>query len=312
MSRVVLLSGGVGGAKLAEGLATVMDPAALTVIANTGDDIELFGLHISPDLDTLTYTLADCVNRENGWGRADETWAALETLRQLGGTDWFRLGDRDLGLHLYRTERLRAGAGLAAISGEIARGFGLKCTVLPMCESPVPTLIGTAEGEMHLQEYLVRRRCEPVVRSVRSVNIESAQPAPGVAEAIAQADAILIAPSNPFISIGPILAVPGMLDLLKGSPAPKIAVSPIIGGRALKGPAAKMLAELGHPVSAAGVAGFYRDWVDWFAIDPEDAALQGPIEALGVRVKVIHSVMHDLDSKARLARDLLELGEQDA
>lgn len=305
--RVVLLSGGVGGSKLAEGLMQVLEPRALTIVANTGDDIELYGLHISPDLDILTYTLSGRVNRDTGWGLAGETWRALEQVGALGGTAWFRLGDGDLGVHLYRTEGLRAGVGLARITGEIARGFGLECAVLPMCEEPVPTHIDTNDGGMHVQEYLVRRRCEPVVKGVRSVGIERARPAPGVLEAIAACDVVLFAPSNPLISLGPILAVPGMKEALRGARAPKIVVSPIVGGKSLKGPLAKMLAELGHEVNAAAVARLYQGIADSYVVDSVDAKWVPAIEALGMAAHVLPAVMDSLDAKRHLARELLAL-----
>ncbi|MCZ6749873.1 MAG: 2-phospho-L-lactate transferase [SAR324 cluster bacterium] len=302
--RVTLLSGGVGGAKLALGLYTTLGPGRLAVVANTGDDIELFGLHISPDCDILTYTLAGRVNGETGWGIAGDTFHALGAAAELGGSGWFALGDRDLGVHLYRTERLRAGEGLAAVTQAIADGMGLSCTMLPMCEAPVPTQIGTDEGELHLQEYLVRRRCEPRVTAVRFDGIERATPAPGVAEAIAESGRIVIAPSNPLISIGPILAVPGFRTLLERAEGLRIAVSPIVGGEALKGPTAQMMRQLGYEVSPVAVAEMFRGIVDVFVVDERDAAVQGAIESLGMRCIALPAVMDSLASKQRLAREL--------
>ena len=307
--RVVLLSGGVGGAKLAEGLLSVLEPDALTVIGNTGDDITLFGLHISPDLDILTYTLAGRVNRDTGWGLAGDSWHALETLGALGGADWFRLGDGDLGVHLYRTGRLRAGAGLAQVTREIAARFGVGCGIVPMCEEPVPTHIDTDEGALHVQEYLVLRRCEPVVRGIRWVGIEAAHPAPGVLEAIEASEVVLFAPSNPLISIGTILAVPGLRAALKTARAPKIAVSPIVGGQALKGPTAKMMRELGHPVSSAGAAAFYDGVVDRWVLDTVDADQATLVQGRGMRTAVLPTVMDSGEAKRRLASDLLALAE---
>jgi LPPG:FO 2-phospho-L-lactate transferase len=304
---VTLLSGGSGGAKLALGLYQALPPGRLTVIANTGDDIELFGLHISPDLDSLTYVLAGRVNAETGWGIAGDSWGALDTVSALGGTSWFRLGDRDLGVHLFRTERLRAGEGLAAVTRAIAAKLGVRCTILPMCEEAVPTRIATDEGELHLQEYLVQRRCEPAVRGVRFDRIEAARPAPGVAEAIAESRCVLIAPSNPLISIAPILAVPGLRAQLEAAPVSKIAVSPIVGGRSLKGPAGKMLGELGHPITPAAVAGFYRGLVETFVVDIQDQDQIPAIEALGMRAIALPTVMDSPEAKRRLARDLLAL-----
>jgi LPPG:FO 2-phospho-L-lactate transferase len=305
--RVVLLSGGVGGAKLALGLAGVLDPERLTVIANTGDDIDLFGLRICPDTDILAYTLAGRVNEATGWGVAGDSFAALDVVRALGGTGWFNLGDRDLGLHLFRSERLRAGMGLAEITRQIAAALGLRCTLLPMCEQPVATRIATAAGELHLQEYLVRERAEPEVRGVRFAGIEAATPAPGVLEAIAAAERVILAPSNPLISIGPILAVPGLREALRASRALRLAVSPLVGGRSLKGPTDRMLAQLGHAVSPATVAGLYRDVLDAFVLDVQDAAEKPAIEALGLCAVALPTVMGDLAAKQALARALLAL-----
>ena len=305
--RVVLLSGGVGGAKLALGLDTVLERGALTVIANTGDDLELFGLRICPDSDILAYTLAGRVNEATGWGVAGDTFAALEGVRELGGTGWFNLGDRDLGLHLFRTELLRAGVGLAEITARVAGRLGLRCTLLPMCEQPVATRIATPGGELPLQEYLVRERAQPEVRAVRFEGIERATPAPGVLEALAAAELVLLAPSNPFISIGPILAVPGLRAALRASPALRVAVSPLVGGRSLKGPTDRMLAQLGHAVTPAAVAALYRDVLDAFVIDAQDAAQAPAVEALGLRCHPLPTVMGDLPAKQGLARALLGL-----
>jgi LPPG:FO 2-phospho-L-lactate transferase len=310
--RVTLLSGGVGGAKLALGLYTVLPPGALTVIANTGDDIDLFGLRICPDSDILAYTLAGRVNEAAGWGVAGDTFAALDAVRELGGTGWFNLGDRDLGLHLYRSELLRAGVGLAEITRRIAAALGLRCTLLPMCEQPVATHIGTAAGELHLQEYLVRERAAPEVRSVRFAGVEAASPAPGVLEAIAGSRLVILAPSNPLISIGPILAVPGLREALRASGALRLAVSPLVGGKSLKGPSDRMLAQLGHAVSPVTVAGLYRDVLDGFVVDAQDAASLPAVEALGLRGAALPTVMGDLAAKQALARALLALAERPA
>lgn len=304
---VTLLSGGVGGAKLALGLAGELAPEALTVVTNTGDDIELFGLHIAPDTDIVTYTLAGRVNADTGWGLAGDSFTALGMVRELGGTGWFNLGDGDLGVHLYRTERLRAGDGLAAITREIAARLGVRSTVLPMCESPVPTRLETDAGELHLQAYLVRERAVPAVRAVRSENIAAAELAPGVREAIAGAAQVILAPSNPLISIGPILAVPGMREALAAAPGLRIAVSPLVAGRSLKGPTDKMLAELGHAVSPVTVAEMYRDVIDVFVLDEADRAQAAAVEALGLRCAVLPTVMNDLAAKRGLARALLHL-----
>lgn len=305
--RVTLLSGGVGGAKLALGLYTVLPHGALTVVANTGDDIDLFGLRICPDADILAYTLAGRVNEATGWGVAGDTFATLEVTRALGGTGWFNLGDRDLGLHLFRTELLRKGLGLAEITQRIATALGLHCTLLPMCEQPVPTHLLTDGGELHLQEYLVRDRAAPVVREVRFRGGEHATPAPGVCEAIAAADVVILAPSNPLISIGPILAVPGIRKALRDAPGLRLGVCPVVGGASLKGPTDRMLAQLGHAVSPAGVARLYADVLDVFAVDTQDAAAAPSVEALGLRCAVLPTVMSDLAAKQGLAQALLAM-----
>jgi LPPG:FO 2-phospho-L-lactate transferase len=307
--RVTLLSGGVGGAKLALGLAGVLEPERLTVIANTGDDIELFGLRICPDADILAYTLAGRVNADTGWGIAGDTFAALDVTRSLGGTGWFNLGDRDLGLHLFRTELLRQGVGLAEITARIARALGLRCTLLPMCEQPLTTRIVTDAGELHLQEYLVRKRAAPEVRAVRFAGSEAATPAPGVLEALSGADVVILAPSNPLISIAPILAVPGLREALRAGRAFRVAVSPLVAGRSLKGPTDRMLAQLGHEVSALGVARLYADVLDAFVLDEQDAAAIPAIEALGLRCVALPTVMSDLAAKQALARALLALAQ---
>lgn len=310
--RVTLLSGGVGGAKLALGFYTAHDPAALTLIANTGDDIELFGLRICPDADILAYTLAGRVNEATGWGIAGDTFAALERVRELGGTGWFNLGDRDLGLHLFRSEQLRAGVGLAAVTAQVAARLGLRCALLPMCEQPVATHIATPLGELHLQEYLVRERAEPTVQAIRFAGGEAATPAPGVREALARADVVVIAPSNPLISIAPILAVPGLREALRASPAFRVAVSPLVGGRSLKGPTDRMLAQLGHAVSPVTVAELYRDVLDAYVVDTQDADCLRAVEALGLRAVALPTVMDSLAARQALARALLALAREAA
>jgi len=309
--RVTLLSGGVGGAKLALGCyGVVRDPALLTVVVNTGDDIDLFGLRICPDLDIVLYTLAGLVNPETGWGRAGDTFRAIRQAERLGATGWFNLGDLDLGLHLFRTEQLRGGASLTGVTRRLAAELKVRCTVLPMCEEPVPTRVATREGELHLQEYLVRRRAEPVVTGLRQAGIKKARPAPGVLEALARSDLVIIAPSNPLISIGPILAVPGVREALAASRALRVAVCPVVGGKSLKGPTDRMLTQLGHEVSPAGVAALYRDVLDVFVIDEQDRSQAGAVERLGVACRVLPTVMADRADKQRLALDLLALREQ--
>jgi LPPG:FO 2-phospho-L-lactate transferase len=303
---VVLLSGGVGGAKLALGLYTVMDPARLTVIANTGDDIDLFGLRVCPDADTLAYTLSGQAG-PLGWGVAGDSFRALERARLLGATGWFNLGDVDIGLHLFRAELLAQGVGLADVTRRIAAGLGLRCTLLPMCEQKVTTHIQTDRGPLHLQEYLVRERAEPVVRGIAFEGITAAKPAPGVLEALAEAWLVVIAPSNPLISIAPILAVPGMREALRRAPGRRVAVTPLVGGTSLKGPTDRMLAQLGKPVSPVTVAEEYRELIDTFVLDVQDAALRPAIEALGLHCETLPTVMGDLPAKQSLARQVLAL-----
>ncbi|HXG94312.1 MAG TPA: 2-phospho-L-lactate transferase [Blastocatellia bacterium] len=304
--KITALAGGIGAAKFLLGLARVMPPEDITILANTGDDIKLFGLHISPDIDTVTYTLAGVINEATGWGLAGDTFECISWLERYGQPRWFNLGDRDLATHIYRTDQMNRGRSLAEVTDEIRRALGVKSIILPMTNSYTPTRVVTDEGEMHFQEYFVRRRCEPRVRELRFDNIESALPAPGVLQAIIEADAIVICPSNPFISIGPILAVPGVRDALKETRAEVIAITPIIAGRALKGPAAEMLRDLGYEVSARGVAWMYRDFVDLFVLDETDREIQPSIEELGTRVVTTNTVMMTIEDKQRLARRVLQ------
>jgi LPPG:FO 2-phospho-L-lactate transferase len=305
--RITALAGGIGASKFLLGLVNVLPPEDVTIIANTGDDIELFGLRISPDIDTLTYTLAGVINETTGWGIAGDTFSALSWIARYGESGWFNLGDRDLATHIYRTEQLRKGRTLSEVTDHVRRSLGVRSVILPMTDDYTPTRVVTSEGEMHFQEYFVRRRCEPKVREIRFDHIESAVPAPGVASAILDADRVIICPSNPFISINPILDVPGVRDWVKQTRALVIAITPIIGGRALKGPAADMLRDLGHEVSARGVASLYRDFVDLFVLDEVDRAIKPEIEALGLRVEIADTVMNTLEDKQRLARSVSEL-----
>jgi len=305
--RITALAGGIGASKLLLGLADVMPPEDITIIANTGDDIELFGLRICPDIDTVTYTLAGLINEETGWGLKGDTFESLRWLERYGEPSWFNLGDRDLATHIFRTHQLRGGCSLSEVTDQIRRSLGVRPAILPMTDSYTPTRVITDEGEMHFQEYFVRRRCEPRVREIRFDNIESAEPAPGVLRAILEADAVVVCPSNPFISIGPILAVPGVRDALRETPATVIAVTPIIAGRALKGPAAEMLRDLGHEVSAKGVATMYRDFVDAFLLDEADAAILDDVRVLGMEVFSTDTVMNTLDDKRRLAESALQI-----
>ena len=273
-----MLAGGVGGARFAAGLVQVLPPEQVAVIVNVGDDFTHFGLHISPDLDTVCYTLAGRENPDTGWGRADETWHALATVAELGGPTWFRLGDRDLGLHLERTRRLQAGQRLSVITRAVCQAWGVRAQVLPVTDDPVPTRVRTAEhGWLDFQDYFVRRQCAPRVQDFEFVGAAQARPAPGVLEALAAAEAVLIAPSNPWVSIGPMLAIPGVREALASKTV--VAVSPLIGGRAVKGPAAKMYAEMGIEPSALAVARHYQGLVHGLVVDAADAALAPRITA---------------------------------
>jgi LPPG:FO 2-phospho-L-lactate transferase len=304
--KVVALSGGVGGAKLAHGLYQALEPDALTLIVNTGDDFDHHGLRICPDLDTALYTLAGIANEATGWGVADDTWTALDMLRRYGVEVWFQVGDRDFATHILRTERLRSGATLSAVIAELTSALGIHAAILPMADAPVPTIVRTLSGELAFQDYFVRRHHEDDVLDVRYDGADAARPTAAAREALAGAEAILLCPSNPFASIGPILAVAGMRDLLIASRAPCVAVSPIIGGKALKGPADRMLATMGDEVSSYGVASWYGELLDGMVIDEQDAAQVARIEALGMRTLVTNTVMASVADRVRLARDVLQ------
>ena len=305
--NITALAGGVGGSKLLLGLYGVMDPRDLTVIVNTGDDIALHGLKISPDLDIVTYTLAGIVDATKGWGYRRETFHALKRLAAFGRSHWFNLGDRDLATHIHRSAILAEGKTLSDAAEAIRLALGVKSRILPMSDQPVPTMIDTAEGELHFQEYLVKRRAEPVVRGIRFDGAGKARPAGGVLEAIRDADRILICPSNPLISIGPILVVPGVREALRARKQSVIAVCPIVGGKSLKGPSDKMLAELGHEPSALGVAKLYADFTGTLVIDPADKTQAEAIRKLGMKVEVVPAVMKTHTQKRKLARSLLAL-----
>jgi LPPG:FO 2-phospho-L-lactate transferase len=305
--RVVALAGGVGGSKLGLGLYHAMDPAELTIIANTGDDIVMHGLHVSPDPDIITYTLAGLVNPETGWGFRDESFRAAESLTRYGRPTWFRLGDRDLATHIHRTAMLKDGATLSETVDSIRTSLGVRARILPMCDELAPTFLDTDEGRMHLQDYLVRRRCEPVLRGIEFAGVEQARPAPGVLEAIADAGGIVISPSNPLISIAPILAVPGIRDALRARRQRVVAVCPLVGGKSLKGPSDKMMRELGYDVSAVGVARLYQDVCATMIIDNADADASAAIQRLGIAPVVFPTVMATLDDKKRVAGEVLRL-----
>lgn len=304
--KIVALAGGVGGAKLAHGLAQVLPPEDLTVIVNTGDDFEHYGLYICPDLDTVCYTLAGIANPETGWGRANETWNAIENSAKLGGLDWFKLGDKDLGTHLERTRRLEEGYSLSQITRDFCKAWGIQHTVLPMSDKPVRTFVETEEGELAFQEYFVHRRCEPRVKGFWFDGVEQAEPVRGAREAIQAADAVIICPSNPWVSIDPILRV--LSPLLSGerSGVRSVAVSPIIGGQAVKGPAAKMYRELGIEPSALAVAKHYQGLVTDFVLDHIDEQLNESVKGLSMRTYVTNTLMKSHEDRKRLATDLLK------
>jgi len=306
--QIAALAGGIGASKLLLGFNRVMDPCELTVVVNTGDDIVLHGLSISPDLDIVTYTLAGQVNPETGWGFRDETFRALGQLAAYRGSQWFNLGDRDLATHIHRTAMLRAGLPLSEVADSIRKALGVQARILPMCDQPVPTMIETGEGRLHFQEYLVQRRAEPTVQAISFDGIDRARPAPGVLEALEGARTIVICPSNPLISIGPILAVPGVRKLLQERRRYVVGVCPIVAGQSLKGPSDRMLAQLGYEVSALGVARMYQDICGTIVIDPVDKGQRQAIEALGMGVILYPTVMRNIEDKEELARQILQLG----
>jgi LPPG:FO 2-phospho-L-lactate transferase len=301
--NAVALAGGVGGAKLATGLQAALAPGALTVIVNTGDDFEHWGLNICPDLDTVMYNLAGVHNPETGWGRAQETFSTLKTMALVGGEDWFRLGDQDLAVHLRRSEWLRQGVSLTEVSDRLRRALGISSLILPMSDDPIRTLVHTDEGDLPFQHYFVRRRCEPTVIDLSFVGATEARLTDAVGEAVQGADVIIFCPSNPYLSLDPILSVPGMRRLLRKALAPKVAISPIVGGQALKGPAAKMMRELGQLISPLTVAEHFDGLLDGFILDEQDAMLRNSFD---IPVLVTDTIMGDLESKVRLARSTLD------
>ncbi len=297
--KITALAGGVGGAKLAHGLAQILQPEDLTVIVNTGDDFEHLGLYICPDLDTVCYTLAGLANPETGWGRTNETWNTIANVEKLGGASWFRLGDQDIATHLERTHRLKEGQSLSQITMDFCKAWGIEHTVLPMSDSQVRTMVDTEEGELAFQEYFVHKRCEPRVKGFRFDGAEAAQPAPGVKEALEAADAIVICPSNPWVSVDPILRIIGKIEKTV------VAVSPIIGGKTVKGPAAKMYAELGMQPSTVAVARHYRNILTGFVLDNTDLAMESDVNNLNVKTLVTDTLMNHLTDRTRLAKDVL-------
>lgn len=305
--NITALAGGVGASKLLLGLYEVLEPEALTIIVNTGDDIVLHGLKISPDLDIVTYTLAGIVDPAKGWGIRGDTFHALKGLAGYGRADWFNLGDRDLATHIHRSALLEEGRRLSDAAESIRAALGVKARILPMSDNPVPTIIESDEGTLHFQKYLVKRRAEPIVKAIRFAGAESARPASGVLEAISEATRIIVCPSNPLISIGPILAVPGVREQLRARRTDVFAVCPIVGGKSLKGPSDKMLAQLGYEATALGVARLYNDFTGTLVIDPADKGRAAAITALGMKVAILPSVMKTQAQKRQLARALLEL-----
>lgn len=303
---IVVLAGGVGAARFLQGLVQVVPQERITVIGNTGDDREFYGLHVSPDLDIVTYTLAGVVDEVQGWGIRGDTNNTMQQLTAYGNEDWFLLGDRDLATHIHRTNLLRQGKTLSAVTDDLRQRFGLSIRLLPMSDQPVATHVRTPAGLLHFEEYFVQRRAMDEVQDVVFVGVETAQPAPGVLDALKQAEAILIAPSNPIVSIGSILAVPGIHDVLHEASGMVVAVSPIVGGAPIKGPADKLMRGLGLDVSAVGVARCYRDFLDVMVVDEQDAHLIPAIEDLGIPAVATNTIMRDLAAKAELARQVLQ------
>ena len=308
---VVALAGGVGAARFLRGLVEVVSPTHLTAVVNTGDDAVFYGVHVSPDLDIVTYTLADRVDRERGYGLEGDSFHSVDALGALGHETWFRLGDRDLATCLHRTLRLQQGAGLAAATDEVRRAYGVEARIVPMSEDACPTYVQLGGGRrVHFEEYLARDGAPDDVQGVDLSAARAARPTPGLCELLGAADLVLVCPSNPVVSIGPILEVPGIREALTGSNAPIVAVSPIVGGAPIKGPADRLLRGIGVEVSARGVAGLYRDWISGFVLDRRDAEQTGDVEALGLRALAVDTIMRNRDAAARLAQAALDLARE--
>jgi LPPG:FO 2-phospho-L-lactate transferase len=303
--HVLALAGGVGGAKLALGLARVLAPDELTIVVNTGDDETFHGLHVSPDLDTVMYTLAGLANPETGWGIAGDSFRMLDALRRLGADTWFGLGDLDMATHLRRTDLLGRGFTLSEVTGELASALGVRHPIVPMSDDRLRTVAATEQGDLAFQEYFVHRRCEPRITGVRFDGAASARPSPGFRAALASSTAIVYCPSNPLVSIGPVLALEGVSAAVRTFGGPRLAVSPIVGGRALRGPAAKMMAELQEEVSSVGVARRYAGLCDAMVIDTVDRAEAEAIEGMGMRARVTNTVMNTDREKEALAREIV-------
>ena len=306
MTRYIALTGGIGGAKLALGLTRVLPPDQLLLVVNTGDDFEHLGLKICPDIDTLTYTLAGMNNPDVGWGRADETWSFMAALEELGGETWFNLGDKDLALHHLRTKLLASGLSLTDVTGAFCEQLKIRHPVVPMSDDPVATMVVTRDGELSFQHYFVRDRCKPRVTAVRFAGSENATPSPELMQALAAAEGVIICPSNPFLSVDPLLSIPGVRAALKASPARVIAVSPIVGGNAIKGPTAKIMRELNLAAMADEVAAYYGDLLDGFVLDELDKFVAKDI---AVPTRVTQTVMQSLDDRIALATDCLDFIE---
>jgi LPPG:FO 2-phospho-L-lactate transferase len=302
---IVALAGGVGAARFLDGLARVVSPERLFIIGNTADDAEIHGLHISPDLDTVMYTLAGLAHREHGWGIRGDTFRCLKALRRLGAETWFQLGDSDLATHLFRTERLRQGRTLAEVTGELAAAVGIKATLVPMSNDRIRSSIATPAGDLEFQTYFVRRRARDRVLGVRFAGVEHTIPAPGILEAIRKAAAIILCPSNPFISINPILAVPGVREALRQNRSRVIAVSPIVGGRALKGPAAHMMKSMRLRVAAVEVAKLYSDFLGFFVLDEQDRKQSAEVQELGIQPVVTNTIMRGMRERKSLAKTVV-------
>ncbi len=303
---ITALAGGVGAARFLSGLVRLVEGKDLSVIVNTGDDIELFGLHVSPDVDIIMYTLAGIVDEEKGWGIRGDTFRCLETLKKFGSEAWFNLGDKDLATHMFRTALLKNGFKLSEVTAQISHALGLKVTILPMTEDKFETRIVTESGSLHFEEYLIKRGAKDEVSDIEFIGVESAKPAVGVIESIMKSQLVVICPSNPLVSIGTILAVKGVRDTLRSTNAKKVAVSPIVAGAPIKGPADKLLRGLGMEVSAYSVAKLYSDFLDTYIIDIADSAERNRIEKLGIEVKVTNTIMKSLEDKIDLAKTVLE------
>ncbi len=306
---ITTLAGGVGAARFLQGLVHVVPPEEVVTIVNTGDDIEFYGLHISPDVDIVAYTLAGIVDEEKGWGMRGDTFNCLDMLRKYGYETWFMLGDKDLATHIHRTLLLKSGLKLSEVTEKIRKALGVKVKIIPMTNDKVQTKIVTSVGEMHFQEYLVKRKAQDPVLDVKFEGIERAEPAPGVIEAILSADGIIICPSNPIVSIGPILSIKGVKEALKKTKAKIVAISPIVGGAPIKGPADKLMRGLGIEVSALGIAKIYKNFLDALVIDNVDRDLKPKIEELGIKVHITDTIMRTLESKIKLAKETFELLE---